>query len=161
MTTFDYPSLLFSLQKQKIPFQPAVPMYGLGFLDPGGMDTDLQPEQTIELPLWLAHALTKKKLGMVLVPNNYSSRSLESLKGDPRSISFSNQPFYFQVGMKCSELLEDEALSQTLLDAFSERYVKISEAAHNMRNVDITDFTTRLSEMEKNRIHFPLKDEAL
>jgi hypothetical protein len=108
----------------------------------------------VELPFWLTKVLLSKKLVSISLPKNYSQKYLSTLKADPVTISLPSH--FYELGLEFANILQNEELKETLVGIFSERYRKILDQSHNRKHADITQFVSKLTNMEKNLFYFGL-----
>jgi len=58
----------------------------------------------VELPLWLARLLQEQNFGDIELPPSFNSRTISSIKADANGLDFSQQPFYYHVGVELATL---------------------------------------------------------
>ncbi|MCJ1312177.1 DNA replication protein [Agyrium rufum] len=136
---------------QKIPCTFTLSAQGLGYLD-GNAGGDIKSGQTIPLPLYLARSLatstynttseassyltsstsSKKPFVLIDLPDSLSSRVLNALKADPKTVDLRAQEVYFYEGAAgVLELMEGDEEAETLEDTFRARAEAIADHANN------------------------------
>ena len=104
---------------------------GLGFLDSTGDHDHLHQGARVELPLWMALKLNEKGHVLLELPKHYQKKMRDCIDAGAESINLKDySPYYFEVGMKIAESLDDLDLKKTLRIAFcSARYKNIMSRA--------------------------------
>lgn len=138
MSYYDIDAIL--TDAQKIPCTFELPVPGLGFLDedPGG---DIPARTPLPLPLYLAILLAIQRLSptsppllSIDLPASLSSRVLNALKADPRTVDLRGLEVNFYEGAaRVLELLEDEeeGVGDVVSEAFKVRAAEIADHARN------------------------------
>ena len=60
--------------EERVPVEFLTHAYRLGHLDTSAASEDIEENQQLELPLWLAEPLAEKRLVVVDLPRNFSSK---------------------------------------------------------------------------------------
>lgn len=104
---------------------------GLGFLDATGDHDHLHEGARVELPLWMALKLNERRYVQMELPKHYQKKMRDSIDAGAESINLKDySPYYFEVGMKIAEALEDPDLKKTLRVAFcSKRFTMVMSRA--------------------------------
>jgi GINS complex subunit 3 len=125
---------------------------GLGrVLDAGGTDRDVKQDQELEVPLWLAMPLTKRGMAKIRRPVVYGERYQRKLNAGAECVSLKNlAPYFFEVGNKCNECLQDVELSGFLSRTFKQRYHDlISKGLNTMTGEEVLELTSKLATEEQ------------
>lgn len=125
-----------------------------GYLDPSCPTADLPCGSKVELPLWLASSLAQKNDVRVHVPPYFASKFRKHIRASPASVNLRDKSQYFyKIGSNLTELLDEtdsEEVKELLRIAFGgERYRRILDQSMNSRDEDTTEFTRKLTHMEK------------
>ncbi|KAI8853047.1 hypothetical protein BC829DRAFT_383628 [Chytridium lagenaria] len=141
----------FLAESQKIPcfFQSNVPKYG--FLE-GNLEDDLSKDARVELPFWLAEPLASENLVEIEYPRCFRPRIRNDIIASPIAINIQEQcPFFYHLGSKLVQLVDDLSLSQILSMAYSTRLVTVMEHAQSQVSLGSSkeDFMRTLDESEK------------
>ncbi len=95
---------------------------GLGFLDSTGEHEHLHQGARVELPLWMALKLSERRFVQLELPKHYQKKMRDCIDAGAESINLKDySPYYFEVGMKIAEALDDLDLKKTLRIAFCSR----------------------------------------
>jgi hypothetical protein len=162
---------VLSVEDERMPCETTLEFAGLGHLDPTSTHEDLPesakvrpstlvvvvvvifsrlsslppslpraPAQ-IEVPLWLAEMLAKKRHVEVGVPRHYSERFREHLQAGPSATNLREKsPHYFAVGESLARMTADDSLQEALKLAYTgERFNRIMDLAFNSQHEDVTE----------------------
>lgn len=98
------------------------PISSLGrLLDPTSSSNDLRKDTRVDLPLWLAKALTQRHFTTLETPPVYGEWMQRRVDAGAACISLKKHPYFYTVGMQCAELMGDASLAAFLRKTFSER----------------------------------------
>ena len=103
---------------------------GLGFLDVTNDHMDLFGGARVELPLWMALALARKRMVTMELPKHYQKKMRDSIDAGAESINLKEfSPYFYEVGVEIANLVDSD-LKDTLRVAFtSERYRRLMNHA--------------------------------
>ncbi|XP_001601773.1 DNA replication complex GINS protein PSF3 [Nasonia vitripennis] len=109
----------------------------LGFLCPSSDRQDLEPGTRIDLPLWLADALSKSRQPIVTceTPKIFKDSYKEILHADACAVELSKWcQHYYELGLHLPQMsVEDSSkLAEFLLEVFKSRFVVIIDWEHNV-----------------------------
>ena len=92
----------------------------------------LESGTKVTFPLWLANILCTRGFATVEIPPFFSESYKESLLADPTILNLQDKSdYYYELGGKLAEFLQDDSLSPALLSAFVLRFKYIVD------NIDI------------------------
>ena len=131
---FSITDILVSEERIQCEIQQILP--NLGFLSPAAKDGDLKPGQKLDLPLWLASALSTKREVFVAceTPKIYRDSYREILQADACAVELNKlNHHYYELGLQLPQLSEDERrkLPEFLLDVFKSRFRIIMDSEQN------------------------------
>lgn len=138
----------------------------LGWLDDDGDGDTLKNGTKVELPVYLASALSKENHLVVLAPLLFGPQLRNSLKADAEVVNLRDKnEFFFVHGLRVAELTEDDHLRETLPDvlynAFKARYKRMLDTCLTGADGDPGGLTHRLSATESNCARPPSRTRAL
>lgn len=90
-------------------------------LDPTNSSSDLRKDTRVDLPLWLAKALTTRRFTSMETPPVYGEWMQRRVDAGAACISLKQHPYFYSVGMQCAEQMGDASLAAFLRKTFSER----------------------------------------
>jgi hypothetical protein len=106
-------------EEERIPCVFRLDAKGLGFLDATVESDDIAASTRVELPMWLALSLSKKRTVSIELPKHFDKKMREEISAGASSINFRDYSFYyFDVGMQISKELNDKDLQKNLCLAF-------------------------------------------
>jgi len=164
MSYYDIDSILTDAQKVPCTFELDVP--NLGYLDNNAGHV-LKSGTRVDLPLWLAEMLAvsspspSKSLATLDLPACLSSRVINALKADPKSVDLRAQAQHFySLGARMLDLFEEDEILDVLTETFRVRAAEIGDHAANAgavgaRNVGVgvstdgVEFLRGLDETER------------
>ncbi|KAK7076826.1 DNA replication complex GINS protein PSF3 [Halocaridina rubra] len=156
---FSYYPSYFSLSdilatQDRVPCKFEQTVYNLGFLDPSSGDKDIAVGTKLELPCWLARALSSSRRLIVStqIPNNYREKYREILKADASVVDLHKLgPHFYEFGQHLLPLAGPEApaLANMLTQALRERLRGIMDSAQNTCEDEVTSQTVKLDELER------------
>lgn len=133
-----------------------VPAKGLGFLQHASNKKDITVGSKMDLPLWLVQSLSnprnRLKLVKVGLTKPYKATYREILQADSSVVDLHKLgPYYYALGQQLLLLQHNESipLSETLLKAFCQRFMKIMDLSWNSLNCDNSGNIKKLDEMER------------
>jgi GINS complex subunit 3 len=92
----------------------------LGQLDTTNEEEYLPEGTKVELPLWLAKALSHKDYVKIELPKHYGSKMRDAILAGAAPINLKDfSHYYFEIGLQLATLLDDEDLRRTMKDAFT------------------------------------------
>eukprot|EP00211_Chloroparvula_japonica_P009047 CAMPEP_0119120478 /NCGR_PEP_ID=MMETSP1310-20130426/1499_1 /TAXON_ID=464262 /ORGANISM="Genus nov. species nov., Strain RCC2339" /LENGTH=180 /DNA_ID=CAMNT_0007109957 /DNA_START=104 /DNA_END=646 /DNA_ORIENTATION=- len=134
----------------------------LGFLDPTRHRPrdNLQEGETLDVPLWLAKALTDPSKGFcrVNLPAVYGADVKNALLAAPGKASFASSPYYYEVALELNKAMDEEARDplmqpgpdSLLFKTYSARYVEILGKCDNWKHQDLSTYALTLTASERN-----------
>jgi hypothetical protein len=122
MATLDINALL--CDEERIPCKFIKNCHRLGHLDPAGEDTSILEDTRVELPLWLGEHFHKKSVVELEAPKHFGSKMQEEMKAGAAAINLREFSYYFfEVGLRISDIKANKELQRRLRDAFvGDRY---------------------------------------
>ncbi|XP_068235027.1 DNA replication complex GINS protein PSF3-like [Palaemon carinicauda] len=141
--------------QDRVPCKFEVPVYGLGFLDPSGGNKDIEQGTKLDLPCWLARALSSARLRIVKtqLPVSYKEKYREILKADPSVVDLHKLgPHFYELGMHLLPLsnAESSPLATLLTQTLRERLRWIMDSAQNSSEDDTSTQIARLDDLERS-----------
>lgn len=120
--TLDLDAILS--EEERIPCVFQMDAQGLGFLDPTNDRSNLQQGAKVELPLYMAKALTQRGMTEMELPKHYELKMRHNIAASALNINLKEYtPYYFEVGMELAAQLRDKDLQDTVRIAFcGDRY---------------------------------------
>ena len=96
----------------------------LGHLDKNNADEQVLPKGSkVELPLWLAEFLANKGMVEIEIPKHYGPKMRDQLNSSSNINLREYSTYYFDVGLRLSQLTKDTDLLRTLRTTFcGDRY---------------------------------------
>ncbi|KAG2487205.1 hypothetical protein HYH03_014179 [Edaphochlamys debaryana] len=92
-------------------------------LEPGSVRNDVEAGAKVEMPLWLATQLTRRGMTTFSLPEIYHERYRRKLNAGAECINLKGRaPYFYDVGNKCNEFLQDLTLSAFLSRTYATRY---------------------------------------
>ncbi|KAI8871635.1 GINS complex subunit Psf3, partial [Ramicandelaber brevisporus] len=124
---------------------------GLASLQP---DENVLPKGTkVELPFWLASNLAFPEYVSVDLPSTYSKKTRNKLNASFISVNFHSLcPYYYRLGVKLADMIDDDDLPNTLTEVFRERAQAVLAKTHTVLEGVANDsayFVAKLDETEK------------
>ena len=125
-----------------------------GYLDPSCPNTDLAQGAEVDLPIWLAKPLTQRGDVRVHVPKYLGEKHRKHIRASPAAVNLREKSLYFyKIGTAIAQLVnrnEAREVEDVLRVAFGgERYRQILDESMNSRDEDTTEFTRKLTHLEK------------
>jgi hypothetical protein len=122
MATLDINALL--CDEERIPCKFLKNCNRLGHLDPAGEEKSMLSETRVDLPLWLGEHFQKKLVVELEAPKHFGSKMQEEMKAGAAAINLREFSYYFfEVGLRISDVLANKELQRRLRDAFvGDRY---------------------------------------
>ena len=113
----DFDSIL--CEEERIPCKFLLDAAHLGHLHPTVTEEYLPKETELELPLWLAASFNDRNMVEIQLPKHYRTRMRDAISAGAGSIDLREYSFYFyDVGLRLSQILRDDDLLRTLRRAF-------------------------------------------
>ncbi|XP_039274268.1 DNA replication complex GINS protein PSF3-like [Styela clava] len=144
------------MSSEKVPCSFLLPVFGLGFLDPGSGKKDITEGTKMDLPLWLASSLganPKRKLVSVEITKPYREVYREILKADASVVDLHKLgPYYYAMGQQMLVFNADESVfvARSLVQAFADRFRRIMDWSTNAFKFDSNRHKEKLDEVERN-----------
>ncbi|KAI9654416.1 MAG: DNA replication protein [Alyxoria varia] len=102
--------------------------------------TKIKQGTKVELPLWLAEMLAVSQsigsspMATIDMPSALSTRVLNALKADPRTVDLRAQaPHFYSLGVRMLELFEEDEMAEVLAATLRKRAAEIHDHANNPR----------------------------
>ena len=116
-------------------------------LDPSSTTNGIASGAQLDVPLYLATGLCRRHIVDIRLPAVYKERYRRKLNAGAECVSFKNMaPYFYEVGSKCNEFLQDTELSGFLARTFKTRYHElISKALNCMSGEEVLQLTSKLS----------------
>ena len=125
---------------------------GVGYLDPSIGSEDLEMDQELEIPLWLAEALKPNNYIDLKLPRMFGLSVRQSLKADAKSVKLREKsPFFYELGLRMSELVDGEVtkdLPKDILHALAQRIEDVLERAPRGLGKDTNVYKNGLAVLE-------------
>jgi len=102
--------------------------------------------------LALSQNLSTSSLVSLDLPDCLSTRVINALKADPRTVDIrSLAPHFYAIGARMLELFEEDELADVLSESFKKRAKEIADQAHNPKGAlgEGADFLRGLDEEER------------
>jgi GINS complex subunit 3 len=145
----DYWSLDAALAEETL--VPARFVHGLQsvarVLEPGSSSNDIEQGAKVETPLWLAAAMTARSLATLGLPEMYQERYRRKLNAGAECVNFKGRaPFFYDVGNKCNQFLQDPGLSGFLARTYATRYRElVSKGLSTVSGEEMLELQSKLS----------------
>lgn len=124
---------------------------GLGrALDPSCHDLDLPADTTVELPVWLALPLAKRGMVELKTPGTYGEKFRRRMNAGAECIRLKGRaPYFYEVGKKCNDILQDVEVSNFLVRTFKTRYHELlSKSLNSLSGHEVLQLQAKLSTEE-------------
>ncbi|PNH01340.1 putative DNA replication complex GINS protein PSF3 [Tetrabaena socialis] len=145
----DYWSLDGALAEETIvPARFKFGVHGVArVLEPGSTSNDVEPEAKVDAPLWLAAALGRRSMVTISLPETYHERYRRRLNAGAECINLKGRaPYFYDVGNKCNEFLQDLTLSAFLARTYATRYRElVSRGLSTVSGEDMLELQSKLS----------------
>jgi len=126
--------------------------YNMAFLNNSGKEStiDLGKDTKLEIPLWLATKLSTHGIVTIDIPLIYRERFKKMLNADATVINLREKtPFYYEIGMKLCEYIEDDTLVPTLSGVFLDRAKMVIKKSFCLKTEESNTFVRKLTNLEK------------
>jgi len=114
---------------------------------------NLAPGETVEVPLYLAMELMDRNVAGVKLPAYLGARARINALADAAGVDLrSASPYYFEVGATVAPAIRTASRTElvpALKSVLCQRYLKIMDVACNSHEQDESDFTDRLTVVER------------
>ncbi|KXZ51154.1 hypothetical protein GPECTOR_13g641 [Gonium pectorale] len=116
-------------------------------LEPGSTSDDIEAGAKVDAPLWLAAALTRRGMASFGLPEMYSERYRRKLNAGAECINLKGRaPFFYDVGNKCNQFMQDLTLSDFLSRTYATRYRElVSKGLSTVSGEDMLELQSKLS----------------
>ncbi|GLI65624.1 hypothetical protein VaNZ11_009194 [Volvox africanus] len=116
-------------------------------LDAGTSDHDVQAGSKINAPLWLAVALTRRGMSTLCPPEEYQERFRRKMNAGAECHNLKGRcPYFYDVGNKCNEFMQDPSLSDFLSHTYASRYRElVSRGLSTVSGEDMLELQSKLS----------------
>ncbi|GLC47286.1 hypothetical protein PLESTB_000225200 [Pleodorina starrii] len=145
----DYWSLDAALAEETIvPARYKFGAYGVArVLEPGSTSSDLEAGAKVDTPLWLATALTRRGMASLTPPEIYLERYRRKLDAGAECLNLKGRaPYFYDVGNKCNEFMQDSTLSAFLSRTYASRYRElVSKGLSTISGEDMLELQSKLS----------------
>ncbi|ELT96859.1 hypothetical protein CAPTEDRAFT_21464 [Capitella teleta] len=148
---FDIDDILATQERVPVVFQ--VPALNLGYLDSSSETNNIEAGAAMELPFWMAKALSTRGKHMVSVdlPNSYKESQREILGAEAGVVNLHKWgPYFYKFGMclLCFEHPESTDIAKSLLQTLQNRFRGIMDSAQNASYEEIASVTKKLDVLE-------------
>eukprot|EP00249_Psilotum_nudum_P009592 c22029_g1_i4 orf=194-748(+) len=127
---YDLDDLLVEEEPLSVIFRVAAD--GVGLLDPGSEDNNVDQGAKVDLPLWLAQDLFHRQAVVINLPSFFGQRLRKEVKADPACVDLRSRcPYFYGLGCKLAPLTADTTLGTFLLYALRGRYRDILSKVHS------------------------------
>lgn len=148
-STTDYWSLDAALAEESVvPTRFKFGVLGIAkALEPGSTGNDVEAGGKVDAPLWLAGALTRRGMTTFTLPDVYSERFRRRLNAGAETMNLKGRcPYFYDVGNKCNEFMQDLELSALLSKTYATRYRElISKGLSTVSGEDVLELQSKLS----------------
>lgn len=149
---FSIDDILTTQERLPCKFEVDVPR--LGFLDPGADSENLASGTKMELPLWLAKAISGRRAMSVSteLPKQYREGYREILSAEASVVDLHKLgPFYYGFGSQLLQFDHPDSpdIAKMLLQTFKDRLRNLMDISQNAYNQDTSKMTARLDQMER------------
>lgn len=116
-------------------------------LEPGSTSNNVEAGAKVDVPLWLAAALSRRGLTSFALPEVYNERHRRRLNAGAETMNLKGRcPYFYDVGNKCNEHLRDPELSALLSKTYATRYRElISKGLSSVSGEDVLELQSKLS----------------
>jgi GINS complex subunit 3 len=122
---------------------------GVGNLDPGSEDDNVEKGAVVELPLWLAQDLSRRKIIQVNLPPCFGAKVRKEVQADPACVNLRSKcPYFYEMGCKLADITGDPSLGGFLLSTLRGRYRDILCKALTSTITSTPKFMTLLTQEE-------------
>lgn len=135
-------------EEELVPCVMKIDGTGLGHLEEGSQCKDLEKGARVQLPLWLATALSKKNMVTVHLPDEFSAHVRQDLDAGAMSVNLQlYSRHFFSVGLGLASATGDDALRADVRRALSgERFERLFDWSQNAgEHMDISEITDKLT----------------
>ncbi|GFY66104.1 DNA replication complex GINS protein PSF3 [Trichonephila inaurata madagascariensis] len=136
---------------ERIPCKFEVDVNKLGFLDPSSGNQDLAKGTKLEMPLWMAQALHRKRLITMDIPRMYREAYREILNADATVVDLHKiGPYFYHLGLYLSRFAhqDSEEICRMLNQTFRNRFRQLMDTSQNSLEEDATILTANLDRTE-------------
>ncbi|KAH7330772.1 hypothetical protein KP509_20G001000 [Ceratopteris richardii] len=127
---YDLDDLLAEEETVSVVFRVAAD--GVGILDPGSEDNNVEQGAKVDVPLWLAQDLCQRQAAFINLPGYFSQRVRKEMQADPGCVDIRTRcPYFYGVGCKLVPITNDATLGSFLLYTLRGRYKDILSKAHS------------------------------
>lgn len=133
---FSLTDILVTEERLSVELQQNVPK--LGFLSTSSKDSDLKAGMKLEVPFWLASALSKNRSQLISceLPKIYRESYREILQADPCAVDLIKwNQYYYELGLKLRRINmtnvgdeETRRIAEFLLEIFKTRFRNIIDS---------------------------------
>ncbi|GLJ48147.1 hypothetical protein SUGI_1016720 [Cryptomeria japonica] len=131
---------------------------GVGLLDPGSENNNVEAGAKVELPFWLAQDLCLRRAVAINIPTFFNQRIKKEIKADPGCVNLRSRcPYFYELGCKIAPLVSDKSVGPFLLDTFRGRYQDILCKAHR-EAFSLTSKSQKLLTREESQLFEAARD---
>eukprot|EP00055_Hartaetosiga_balthica_P004317 m.141220 g.141220 ORF g.141220 m.141220 type:complete len:246 (-) comp37811_c0_seq1:8-745(-) len=151
MDYFDIDSVL--MEEEKVKCNPLLDIIKMGELN--NSETNYLPKGSkMELPLWLIKTLREKMnedLFLVTEPNFLNVPHMEMLEADASVVNLNSWcTHFFDFAFEYLSLFPTQAMEETVVKSFGDRYMGILDTAQSSLHRDVNDKTRKFDTLEKS-----------
>nr|ADF43165.1 97782m [Chlamydomonas reinhardtii] len=116
-------------------------------LEPGSTNNDIDSGTKVDAPLWLAAALSRRGMTSFGAPELYSERYRRKINAGAECMNLKGRaPYFYDVGNKCNEFMQDLTLSAFLSRTYATRYRElVSKGLSTVSGEDMLELQSKLS----------------
>ncbi|KAG2454884.1 hypothetical protein HYH02_000715 [Chlamydomonas schloesseri] len=116
-------------------------------LEPGSTANDISAGTKVEAPLWLSAALSRRGMASMSAPEMYSERYRRKINAGAECMNLKGRaPYFYDVGNKCNEFMQDLTLSAFLSRTYATRYRElVSKGLSTVSGEDMLELQSKLS----------------
>lgn len=137
-------------EEERIPVKFLVEGQSIGHLDANNESNDLPAQSRVEIPLWLSLGFLKKDMVKFELPKHFQKKMRDEIIAGAANINLKEFSFYFfEVGLKMAESMEDPDLRKHLLKAFAgDRFRDLMVHSLSSWNDEVSDYAQNLTNLE-------------
>ncbi|XP_071476559.1 DNA replication complex GINS protein PSF3-like [Diadema antillarum] len=150
---YDISDILAS--HEKVPTKVELPLYRLGFLNPGSDGEHIRAGTKLDLPYWLVTGLHGRRRRIVSVepPKSYRGSYRQITSADANVVDLHKMgPYYYAFGTKIIsfDFPESEDIAKSLIETYVGRFRKVMDGSQNASHEDNNRLTSKMDETERS-----------
>nr|XP_054748933.1 DNA replication complex GINS protein PSF3-like [Lytechinus pictus] len=140
---------------EKIPCKVELPLYRLGFLNPGSDGENIRVGTKMDLPYWLVTGLLGRRRPLVSVepPKYFRGSYREIMSADANIVDLHKMgPYFYAFGTKILsfDFPESEDIAKSLIETYINRFRKVMDGSQNASHEDNNRLTSKMDESERS-----------